>query len=107
MMVGFKEWKDFNKFMQEYAKCCCQNCTGWMDNDMNDSQFICMRTVSPVRLDLMSVCVEWQNDDGKTLDDMDRDFPFKFSEDVWHELIKIEEDLTFEEIKEIIENEEH
>lgn len=106
-MVGFKEWKDFNKFMQEYAKCCCQNCTGWMDNDMNDSQFICMRTVSPVRLDLMSVCVEWQNDDGKTLDDVDREFPFKFSEKTWDKLTEIKEDLTFEEIVEIIENEEH
>ena len=47
---------------------------------MNDGQFICMRTVSPVRLNMLSVCVEWQNDDGKTLDDMDREFPFKFSE---------------------------
>ena len=56
---------------------------------------------------MLSVCVEWQNEDGKTLDDMDREFPFKFSEDVWNELIKIEEDLIFEEIKEIIENEKH
>ena len=106
-MVGFKEWSDYNKFMQEYAVACCQNCVGWSNNDMDDGQFICMRTVSPVRLDTLSVCVEWQNDDGKTLDDVDRDFPFKFSEDVWNKLMEIEEDLSFEELKEIIENEEH
>ena len=106
-MVGFKEWRDFNKFMRTYAKCCCQNCTGWMDNDMNKGQFICMRAVSPVRLDLMSVCVEWQGKNGESLDNIDREFPLKFSEDVWKRLTEIEEDLTFEEIKEIIENEEH
>lgn len=105
-MVGFKEWSDYNKFMQSYAVACCQNCVGWSNNDMNDGQFICMRTVSPVRLNMLSVCVEWQNDDGKTLDDVDREFPFKFSEDVWNVLIKIEEDLTFEELKEIIDNNE-
>ena len=106
-MVGFKEWIDFNKFMQTYAKCCCQNCTGWMDNNINDSQFICMRVVSPVRLDFMCVCVEWQGENGESLDDIDREFPLKFSEEIWDRLTEIEEDLTFEEIKEIIENEEH
>ena len=106
-MVGFKEWSDYNKFMQSYAVACCQNCTGWMDNDMNEGQFICMRTVSPVRLDMLSVCVEWQGENGESLDDVDRAFPFKFSKDVWVKLVEIEEDLTFEEIKEIIENEEH
>ena len=106
-MVGFKEWSDYNKFMQTYVKCCCQNCTGWMDNDMSGSQFICMRTVSPVRLDLMCVCVEWQGENGESLGDVDREFPLKFSKEIWNRLTEIEEDLTFEEIKEIIENEEH
>ena len=106
-MVGFKEWKDFNKFMQKYAKCCCQNCVGWIDSAINESQFVCMRTVSPVRLELLCVCVEWQDKDGKTLDDFNRDFPLKFSRKTWDELVKIDEELTFEEIKEIIENEEH
>ena len=106
-MVGFKEWKDYNKFMQEYAVACCQNCTGWVVSDMNKGQFVCMRTVSPVRLDLMCVCVEWENKDGKTLDDVDREFPLNFSENILDKLNKIEEDLTFDEIKEIIDNEKH
>lgn len=106
-MVGFKEWRDYNLFMQNYAKCCCQNCTGWIDSAMDDGRFVCMRTVSPVRLDMISVCVEWQNKNGKTLDDYDRSFPLWISENVWEKLIEIEEDLTFEEIREIIDDEKH
>ena len=103
-MVGFKSWRDYNKFMQTYAVACCQNCVGWHDNDTG--RFVCMRTLSPIRLDMITVCVEWQNSDGKVLDDYDKDmFPFKFSEDVWEELIHIDGDKTFEWIKEFIEDE--
>ena len=103
-MVGFKEWSDYNRFMGEYAICCCQNCVGWQDTDTGI--FVCMRTLSPIRLNMMSVCVEWQNSDGKVLDDYDKDmFPFKFSEEVWEELIHIDGDKTFEQIKEFIEDE--
>lgn len=105
-MVGFKEWSDYNKFMQTYAVACCQNCVGWNDNDTG--RFVCMRTLSPIRLDMLNVCAEWQNKDGKVLDDYDSDmFPFKFSEKVWEVLIHMDEDKTFEELKEIIENEEY
>ena len=105
-MVGFKEWSDYNRFMGEYAICCCQNCVGYSSNDLNKGQFVCMRTLSPVRLDLLGVCTEWQNSDGKVLDDYDKDmFPFKFSEEVWEELIHIDGDKTFEWIKEFIEDE--
>ena len=105
-MVGFKEWSDYNKFMQTYAVACCQNCVGW--NGTDTGRFVCMRTLSPIRLDMLNVCAEWQNSDGKVLDDYDKDmFPFKFSEEVWDKLISIEDELTFEELKEIIENEEH
>lgn len=108
-MVGFKEWSDYNKFMQEYAICCCQNCTGWIGEDMNKGQFVCMRVISPIRLDMTNVCVEWQNNDGKVIDDYDKDmFPFKFSEKVWDVLTHTDGDKTFEELKELIESyEEH
>ena len=106
-MVGFKEWSDYNKFMQKYAVACCQNCTGWIGSDMDKGQFVCMKTISPINLNLIQVCVEWENKDGKTLDDVDRGFPFKFSERTLDELENIGEDLTFEEIEEIINNEEH
>lgn len=102
-MVGFKEWSDYNKFMQTYAVACCQNCVGWQDNDTG--RFVCMRAIAPIRLDMVTVCVEWQNSDGKVLDDYDKDmFPFKFSEELWEVLIHMDEDKTFEELKEIIEN---
>lgn len=108
-MVGFKDWSDYNQFMQEYAVCCCQNCVGYSHKqDINSGRFVCMRTMSPVRLDITNVCVEWQNEDGKVLDDYDKDmFPFKFSETVWEKLIHMDEDLSFEELVEVIDNEEH
>lgn len=105
-MVGFKEWSDYNRFMKEYAVACCQNCIGYQDND--NGQFICMIALSPVRQDMFPVCHSWQSSDGKVKDDLDMDmFPFKFSEEVWEVLIHTDGDKTFEELKEIIENEEH
>lgn len=106
MMVGFKEWSDYNKFMQTYATCCCQTCVGYSSNDLNKGQFVCMRTLSPVRLDMLGVCAEWQNSDGRVLDDYDKDmYPYRFSEEIGEKLMSIEEDMTFEELKEIIDNE--
>jgi hypothetical protein len=106
-MVGFKEWSDYNKFMQTYATCCCQNCIGF-NGDLNKGQFVCMQTLSPVRLDMLGVCAEWQDSDGRILDDYDKDmFPFRFSEEVWEKLIHIDGDKTFEWIKEFIDNETH
>ena len=56
----------------------------------------------------------WQNfykqedEHEKNIDDYDRDmFPFKFSEKIWEKLVTMDVDLTFEELKEIIEDEEH
>jgi len=104
-MVDFKEWSDYNKFMQTYGTCCCQNCTGY-NGDLDKGQFVCMRTLSPVRLDMICVCVEWQNSDGRIWDDYNHDdFPFKFSESIWEKLIHIDGDKTFEWIKEFIDNE--
>lgn len=100
-MVGFKDWRDYNLFMKEYGKYCCQNCTGWDDKKIDRSQFLCMRTLSPVRLGMVKVCDEWQGKDGETLDDFDKSFPLKMSEDTWEKLINIDEKLTFEEIKEL------
>lgn len=103
-MVDFKEWGDYNKFMQTYAIASCQNCIGYQDND--NGQFVCMVTLSPVRQDMLAVCHSWQSSDGKVKDDLDLDmFPFKFSKDVWQKLENLDKEMTFEEIKEFIENE--
>ena len=100
-----KDWTEFNKFMQEYAYCCCQNCVGY-NGDMDKGQFVCMRTLSPVRFELLCVCTEWQNKDGKILDDYDRENKFKFSINTLNKLIQTDGELTFDEIKEIIEDNE-
>lgn len=101
--MEFKNWGDFNKFMREYATCCCQNCVGY-NGDMEKGQFVCMRTLSPIRFDLLCVCTEWQNKDGKTLDDYDRENKFKFSNKKLGELMELDGEYTFEELKEHIEN---
>lgn len=103
--MRFKDWTEFNKFMQEYAYCCCQNCVGY-NGDMDKGQFVCMRTLSPVRFDLLCVCAEWQNKDGKILDDYDRENKFKFSTDTLDKIMQIDRELSFDEIKEIIEDNE-
>jgi len=107
-MVNFKSWTDYNKFVREYSYCCCQNCK-WYDDDLSKGFFVCMGTLAPVRLNLTQVCVEWRNSDGKVLDDYPEreNFPFKFHEDIWEKLIHLDEDLSFEELKEIIDNETH
>lgn len=103
--MEFKSWTDFNKFMLEYAQCCCQNCVGY-NGDMDKGQFVCMRTLSPIRFDLLCVCTEWQNSDGKILDDYDRENKFKFSNKKLGELTALDGEYTFEELKEIIEDHE-
>ena len=103
--MRFKDWTEFNKFMQEYAYCCCQNCVGY-NGDMDKGQFVCMRTLSPVRFDLLCVCTEWQNHDGKILDDYDRSIPYKFSNELLDEIVGLNGEYTFEELKEYIESNE-
>ena len=104
-MMEFKDWGEFNKFMKEYAICCCQNCVGYHGN-MTKGQFVCMRTLSPVRFDLLCVCAEWQNKDGKILDDYDRSEPFKFSNETLEKIIDLDGKYTFEELKEFVEKNE-
>ena len=102
-MVKFKTWEDFHKFLKKYAKCSCLNCIGFM-GDEYAKQFICMRTLSPVRFDMLHICVEWKNKDGKTLKDFENKGNWNFSDRV---AIKLEElgEVTFEEIEKVIEDE--
>ena len=102
-MVGFKTFEDFHKFLKEYAVCSCLNCVGYYGDD-NCNQFICMKTLSPVRFELLHLCVEWENKDGKVLDDYSNQKRWKFSDET-AEKLEVLENATFEEIKEIVENE--
>lgn len=101
--MQFKTWSDFHHFLKKYATCSCLNCVGFF-GDENTKQFICMRTVSPVRLDMIQICAEWENSDGKTLKDFGEDYKWKFSSDVCKILDEMK-NVTFEEAEEVIKNE--
>ena len=63
-----------------------------------------MRTLSPVRFDLLCVCAEWQNKDGRILDDYDRTIQYKFSNELLEEIVELDGEYTFEMLKEFIES---
>jgi hypothetical protein len=102
-MVRFKTFEDFHKFLNEYAYCSCLNCVGYAGSE-NCKQFVCMKTLSPVRFDMLHICAEWQDKDGRNLNDFSDKSDWKFSEKVAE---KIEEMgvASFEEIKKVVESE--
>ena len=75
-MVEFQSWRDFYIFLRDYCNFSCLNCYyGGSDVDLNkehtDSEYahvFCKESISMVRLDLMSLCVNWHDKDtGKSL----------------------------------------
>lgn len=102
-MVKFASWTDRNLFVKEYMTCSCLNCVGW-HGELDSAQFVCMRTLSPVRMDMINVCVEWEDKDGHQLKDFKEYNLFKFSDEI-ADKIESMPISTFEELKEVIENE--
>lgn len=87
-------------FLKEYANCSCLNCIGF--NGSEDSGlFVCMKTLSPVRLNIIQVCVEWENKEHETLKDYEGEDKFKFSDEIANKIDKLE-NTTFEKIEKII-----
>ena len=99
-MVQFKSWKDANLFLKEYASASCMNCK-YGPNELDKGQFVCMKTLSPIRLDMVRVCVEWEND-GKTFDDLKNHNAFNLSEKLIDEIEKLDGFVTFEMIKDLV-----
>ena len=102
--MNFKSWEDFHRFLKKYATCSCLNCTGYLGSTENCEMFICMETLSPVRLNMLQLCAEWKDKDGKTLDDFGDEYKWKFSSEVAEKLDKMQ-NVTFEEAEEVIKNE--
>jgi hypothetical protein len=64
-----------------------------------------MKTLSPVRLDMLPLCAEWQGHNGELLKDYgDKSF-YKFSNETAKKIGELGL-ATFDEIKELIEHEE-
>ena len=78
-LVSFKSWEDFALLLKNHAIASCYNCIGW-NGSIDKGQFVCMRTVSPIRLDMIHICAEWTDNDGQKLDDLgDIDWNWTFS----------------------------
>ena len=103
-MVKFKDWTDYTRFMLEYCPCTCLNCKYGTNGDVNKKQFVCMRTLSPVRLNITRLCPEWINKDNETLKDYGDEFTICIRSDIADEMEKISGLWSFEEIKEFVEN---
>jgi len=103
-MVRFKEWEDYTMFLLEYCPCTCLNCKYGTDGDIHKKQFVCMKTLSPVRLDMVRLCVEWENTDGETLKDYGGEFIINIHPKIAEELEKGDKLLSFDEIKEFVED---
>lgn len=103
-MVKFLIWEDLHDFLKEYAYCSCLNCVGFKGSH-GCSQFVCMKTLSPVRLDMLQVCAEWQGHNGELLKDYEDKSFYKFSDGIAGKIDELGL-ATFNEIKELIEHEE-
>ena len=72
------------------------------DSESDKGLFVCMKTLSPVRLNLIHVCAEWEDDKGHTMIDFLDQRELDISDESIEKLNEITERLTFEEIEAII-----
>lgn len=102
-MVRFKSWQDFCEFLLEYKRCSCMNCVGhsYAKDGEHSDLFVCMKTLSPVRLSMITCCVEWTDKDGNTLKDFDGEDEWRIPNEIIKEIDKLN-DVTFEEVTELI-----
>lgn len=100
-MAKFKTWEDFILFYEKYVTCSCINCK-WGNAKENTGVMVCMKTLSPIQLNLVQLCVEWENEDGQTLYDYEGEYEFKLSENTIKMISEKDGRLSFEEIEAII-----
>lgn len=102
--MEFKTWRDYYRFVQEYANASCINChyTGKPIESDKDSMYkrvFCTRHISMVEFAFQFLCTEWIHEDtGKSLEDYG-DCP------VWKIDLEILDDdgvYSFEEATEVI-----
>lgn len=106
IIMEFESWRDANLFFKEYMVCSCCNCKyGLSEDKFDESQFICFKTLSPVRLALIRLCPEWENNQGETLKDYEDEDMFTLSDETLEMLEELDGKISFNEIKEYLNNE--
>ncbi len=117
VVVNFKSWRDCYLFLKNYGNFTCLNCKGSSHNldtdiehtDSEYARFFCSKTVAMVRLDFQFVCSQWEH---KDTNESLKDLADKGCEETWNISDRALEILdqgdrkwSFEEIKELVENE--
>ena len=101
-MVKFKSWDDYRKFMMEYCRCSCFNCIGYVHSDDEfKGRFICMKTLSPVRMDLLHICTEWENKDGETWEKYGDESIYALDDEIVEKIEAMTGEVSFEDILEV------
>lgn len=101
-MPKFASWKDYNLLLKNWAYCSCLNCVGY-NGDLDKGTFVCMRAISPIRLDMLVSCVDWMNEDTETLDDYPNHNEWKFPDIVADEIDAwAGAEINYEQIMDII-----
>ena len=107
-MVEFKSWRDYYIFLKDYCNFSCLNCyySGAgvdLSKEHTDSEYaylFCMESISMVRLDLMSLCAKWVDEDtGKSLEEYGDAPLFKLSDDVINKLNETNKKWTIDELR--------
>lgn len=110
-MVAFKTWRDAYIFIRDYSNFSCLNCKyGGANIDTTqehpDSTYVylfCKNAIAMVRLDFITVCNEWTNNQDKTLKDYPEDTPlYNLPEDVMEILEKEDDHITIEYVESLI-----
>ena len=110
-MVEFKTWRDYYIFLKDYTNFSCLNCyysgTGVdLSRDHPDSTYayvFCMESISMVRLDMMSLCGNYKNEDtGKSLEEYGDAPLFDLSDEVINQLNETGKKWSIEEVKELL-----
>lgn len=114
-MVEFKSWRDYYIFLKDYCNFSCLNCYyGGTHVDLSkehtDSEYahvFCRESISMVRLDLMSLCAKWVDEDtGKSLEEFIDAPLFELSDDVINKLDETGKKWTIDELRALLNGDE-
>ena len=110
-MVKFKSWRDSYLFLKEYGSFTClqcKNCNHNLDtskehSDFEYSHFFCTEQIAIVDFSFQFTCMEWENEDGETINESNKDeCIFNLPVEVIEQLESKNKKWTIEEIRGLV-----
>lgn len=110
-MIEFKTWRDSYIFLKDYATCSCLNCVHTkadldLSVDHSDSEYarhFCTHHIAMVNLSFMTVCQNWEDENGNTIASKGDEKVWKLSEEEMNLLLAEDGKLWgIDEIKEFL-----